>query len=333
MTRGVSSRSASRVIYAALLTLVMSASAPASARAADRYALVVSGASGGQEFAIRYNFWRASLVSVLRGRFGYALDHLVELGDDPENEPAVGKSTSENVASALADFHRRMTRDDVLVVILIGHGTATDSDDARFNLVGADLTAAEWSALVAPIPGRVVFINAASGSFPFLSKLAARGRIVMTATDALAQQTETVLPEFLFAAFLAAESDTDKNGKVSVWEAFTYASRQVKDWFQQAGQLQTERPLLDDTGAGIGREAGAPGADGTLAQATYFDSDQAATPVDPASLVLLKRRGELESQMEALKARKADVPAAEYDAELERILLEIATITRQLRSR
>ena len=33
-------------------------------------------------------------------------------------------------------------------------------------------------------------------------------------------------------------------GRVSVWEAFTYASAHVKQSFEQKGQLPTERPLL-----------------------------------------------------------------------------------------
>ena len=40
-----------------------------------------------------------------------------------------------------------------------------------------------------------------------------------------------------------------------------------------AGQLATERPLLDDTGDGVGREAGAPGPDGAVAQVTYLQPE------------------------------------------------------------
>ena len=302
-----------------------------SAVAGDRYALVVSGASGGIEFAMRYNHWRSSIASVLRARFGYPADHVVELAE--VEEVGLRKATRENVRATLTEFRRRVAKDDVLLVLLIGHGTATDSDDAKFNLVGADLSAAEWGDLIKPIAGRVVFINAASGSFPFLQKLAARGRVVLTATDAIAQQGETVFPEFLLASLIAAEADADKNGKVSIWEAFSYASRQVRDWYQQQGQMQTERPVLDDTGTGLGREALSPGADGVLAQATYFDADRAAAPADAESAALLRRRAELESEIALLRTRKADLPPAEYDDQLEKLLIEIAQIDRQLRSK
>ena len=45
-----------------------------------------------------------------------------------------------------------MTRDDVLLIVLIGHGTF-DGTDAKFNLVGRDLESAEWSELLRPLPG------------------------------------------------------------------------------------------------------------------------------------------------------------------------------------
>ena len=67
-----------------------------------------------------------------------------------------------------------------------------------------------------------------------------------------------------------------KNGRVSIWEAFTYASAGVRQWFEQKGQLPTERPLLDDTGAGIGREAQNPGTDGAIARVTYLEPDARA---------------------------------------------------------
>jgi len=163
-----------------------------------------------------------------------------------------------------------MNAGDQLLVVLIGHGTTVDGEDAKFNLVGPDLSASEWAALLKPIPGRLVFVDTASGSYPFLRALAGRGRIVLTANDSAAQQFETVLPEFLIKAFADPSADADKDGKVSVWEAFVYASGGVRKWYADQGRLPTERPLLDDTGIGAGRDAQTPGRDGAVAKVTYF---------------------------------------------------------------
>ena len=54
---------------------------------------------------------------------------------------------------------------------------------------------------------------------------------------------------------------------------------------------------------------------------------------DTAQAALVRRRAELESQLEELKARKEHMPEDQYDAELEKILIEIARIGAQLRAK
>jgi hypothetical protein len=314
-------------LAAALLVLTAN-----TAVAGDRYALVVTGASGGDAYAQKYAKWRVSFVNTLRTTFHYEPQRLIVLAET--GSEGVQKATRENVRSALADLRKRMTKDDQLIVLLIGHGTSLDGDEAKFNLVGPDLSASEWSDLLRPLPGRLVFVNTTGASFPFLRKLAGKGRIVLTATDAAAQQFETVFPEFFIKAFDDTAADLDRNNRVSMWEAFTYASAGVRQWFEQKGQLPTERPLLDDTGAGIGREALNPGTDGAIARVTYLEPDAALTlPADTALAGLMRRRAELETQLEALKARKESTPPDQYDADLEKLLVEIARISAQIRAK
>jgi hypothetical protein len=315
--------------WAALAVILLCAG---SAAAGERYALIVTGAPGGDTYAEKYAKWRVAFTATLRDTFGYAPDHLLVLADTEGG--GVQKATRENVQRAFADLRKRIAKDDQLLVLLIGHGTSIDGEDAKFNLIGPDLSATEWAELVRPIPGRVVFVNTTGASFPFLRKLAGRGRVVLTATDAAAQQFETVFPEFFVKAFDDPAADLDKNGRVSVWEAFTYASAGVRQWFEQKGQLPTERPLLDDTGAGVGREALNPGTDGAVARVTYLEPDAAVTlPADTAQAVLVKRRIALENQLEELKARKESTPPDQYAAELEKLLVEIARVSLQIRTK
>ena len=149
----------------------------------------------------------------------------------------------------------------MLFVVLIGHGT-DDGVDARFNLVGPDLSAAEWRRLLDALPGRTVFVNTTASSLPFVRRLARDGRVVIAATAAPAQRYDTVFPRFFVEAVGATGSDADKDGRVSVWEAFVSASAQVRRWYQQEGRLATERAVLDDSGDGIGGDADRPGDDG-----------------------------------------------------------------------
>lgn len=312
--------------------IALSCGSTLSASASERYALVVSGASGGPQYARQYDAWRSSFVDTLRRTFNYPADHIFVLAE--EEADGVAKATRENVNGVLADLRRRAAKDDVVLVLLIGHGTGLDSDEAKFNLVGPDLSAGEWADLVRPIAGRLVFVDTASGSFPFLERLSGRGRVVLTANDSAAQQFETVFPGFFVTAFDADDADLDKNGKVSIWEAFSYASAAVRQWFERRGQLATERPLLDDTGDGIGRDVEGTGLDGQIARVTYLQPDPQILDTGDSELTsLLRRRAELESELEMLRARKPAMPLDEYEAALEKILVEIARINRRVRTR
>src|SRR5262249_4464197 len=156
-------------------------------------------ASGGDTYEQKYDRWRASFVSTLRERLGYSPDHVVVLAETPGE--GVEKSTKENVQHALGDLRKRLTKDDQLLVLLIGHGTSFDGEEAKFNLVGPDMPATEWAEQLRQIPGRLVFVDTTGASFPFLRKVAGRGRIVLTATDSAMQQFETVFAEYFVNAF------------------------------------------------------------------------------------------------------------------------------------
>jgi hypothetical protein len=315
-----------------MAALLLTFTVASHAAAGERYALIVTGASGGEAYAAKYTQWRTALTTTLRDTFKYAPERILLLAETEED--GAQKATRENVHRVLTDLRKRLAKDDQLLVLLIGHGTSLDGEEAKFNLVGPDLTATEWSELVKPIPGRLVFVNTTGASFPFLRRIASRGRVVLTATDSAAQQFETVFPEHFVKAFDDPAADLDKNGRVSMWEAFTYASSGVRQSFEQKGQLPTERPLLDDTGAGIGREAQNPGTDGAVARITYLEPDAAlALPADSALATLMKRRAELDSLLEELKARKESTPPDQYDADLEKLLIEIARVGAQIRAK
>jgi len=321
-----------------LCVLVLVAALTTTAAAAgERYAVIITGASGGETYATKYAQIRAIFAATLRDTFGYKPEQLIMLAD--KDDKGVQQATRENVQRVLTGLRKRLTKDDQLLVFLVGHGTLTDGgggggEDAKFNLVGPDLTASEWADLLKPIPGRLVFVDTTGGSFPFLHKLAARGRVVLTATDSAAQQFETVFPEFFVKAFDDEAADTDKSGRVSIWEAFQYASAAVRQLFEQKGELPTERPLIDDTGAGVGREAEAPGVDGAVARITYLEPEPVLDlPSDAALATLVRRRAALEAALEELKARRESLSPEQYATELEAILTELARVSLQIKAR
>lgn len=300
--------------------------------AQDRYTLIVSGAAGDPKYAANYDRWRSALISALRSQPEFRDDHLIVLAETPG--PGVGRASREGVRQAVGELQRLMADGAELTVVLFGHGTY-DGIDAKFNLVGPDLEAAEWDALLATLPGRLIFVNTTAASFPFLPKLARPGRVIVAATDSAVQRYDTVFPEFFVRAFEDLSADTDKNGRVSMWEAFSYGSTLARRWYEQRGQLATERPILDDTGDGRGREAVGSGPDGAVAERLYLGAGQTreVETTDPVLAPLVARRTDLEAQVHDLRTRKDQMDPQVYLAELERVLVELARVSRQIRLR
>lgn len=314
-----------RVALAVVLLAVVARPA-----AAERYGVVVTGASGSAEHAQRFDAWRMSFASTLES-LGYDSSRLIVLSETPSE--GGGPATAAGVTDALRKIASQATPDDIVFVLLIGHGTVFEGNDAKFNLVGPDLTAEQWAERLAPVKGRVVFVNTAAGSHEFLTAIAREGRIVVSATDSAAQRFTTAFPGFFIRAFADAAADLDKNGRVSIWEAFTFASAGVQRFFEGNGQLSTERALLDDNGDGRGREATGPGNDGTLAQLTYLQTENVAEADDPATRDRLAKRQALVDAIDRLRVDRANMPRETYEAELERLLLELAVVDRELRAR
>ena len=313
----------------ALVIMLLVGAWNGSALAQDRFALIVSGVSGGEPYAERYDRWRAALVDALRGNLRFPDDHLYVLAETPGS--GVGRASREGVRQAFAALRERMTDDALLFVVLIGHGTF-DGVDAKFNLVGPDLEAREWRALVQPLPGQLILANTTAASFPFLERLAAERRIIITATDSAAQRYETRFAEFFASAFEPSTSDFDKDGRVSIWEAFTFASAAVRRWYEQQGRLSTERPILDDTGDGVGKEAGEPGLDGSLARRTFLEPHvEPVLDANPVLVELFERRERLEAEVEALTLGRDQMVPEAYARELERLLIELALVSREIR--
>jgi len=324
------SRSRGSVAQPLALLLWLVLASPAIARAEQRYAVIISGATGGQEYAQQYKQQVTDLSKTLIEVLKFDPAAVTVL---TESDKAGEASTADNVRRVLGSLRETLTRDGVLFVMLIGHGTY-DGVDAKFNLVGPDLESADWAALLKPLAGRVVVVNTTSSSFPFLERLAGPRRIVITATDSPAQRFDTVFADYFIKALRDPAADIDKNNRISIWEAFAAASTGVRRHYQQRGQLATERALIDDNGDGVGKESIDPGDDGSLASRTYLDESlPGAAPTDEALLKLLQRRATLESEVEELKIRRTFMTPPEYAAEFERIMVELAKVSREIRDR
>ena len=319
---------ASGFVSAIIVTAMLAAAGTCVAQ--ERYAVIVVGAPGGDAYQREFATLEASLGKAVRERLSFESSHVIVLSGTTTNPSLT--STREHVRAAFDTLRTQVKPGDLVLVLLAGHGTS-DGATAKFNLVGPDLDASEWAELVAPLQGRVIFVNATGASFPFLEALSRRNRVVVTATDSSAQRFDTVFAEMFAKALEDPATDLDRNGRISVWEAFVQTSAAVAQYFEQHGQLATEHAMLDDNGDRIGRQAEAPGPDGSLARTVYLDADPAALSVDPALAALAARQRALEEQAEALKLKKKTMPAPQWDAEFEQLMIELARVSRALRQK
>jgi hypothetical protein len=302
-------------IGAALAVLL--AFAPArNAAAQQTHVLVVTGVAGDEEHAATFQKWAASFVDSAKKNEHVPAANIAVLSDRA--------ATREGVTKAFADLAGRAKPSDTVFVLLIGHGSF-DGASAAFNLPGPDLAAADYAKLLGTLAStHVVFVNTSSASGAFLPTVSAPGRVVVTATKTGGERNETVFPEFFIAAFADEAADRDRNGHVSVAEAFEYAKAKVAQAFQQKGYLLTEHAALD--------EGGLP----SLAAQAFLGTDRGdvASTVDmsdPAARALVEARDTLEREIAALRLLKASMDPAQYDAQMEKLLTDMALKTKAIR--
>ena len=315
-----------------LVATVICAQAPKKKSPVDpnKYAVIINGASGEPEYAKQFGQWTTQLSSVLSERYGFDSKQIRILTEKPAGA-TTGRATAEEVKSTFATLRAQLDVNNILFLFLIGHGSY-DGKESKFNLVGPDLSATEYNALLSSLPTRrVVVFNMASASGEFIKSLAAKGRIVITATRSGQETNATRFAGFFITALNATDADTDQDGHTSVLETFVYANRLTEDFYKRAGRLASEHALIDDNGDGVGHDKVEAG-EGLLARATYLDSlsvDEAAASVATAKLI--KERARLEGEIEQLIARKASMQGAEYEATLERLFIELAKVNRSIK--
>ena len=309
----------------------------------NKFALIISGVGGEEVYKKKFTAQALRLREVLTGQLGFAEKNIylltevaaagAEDGARESDGSASKRATADEVRKAFATIKAAANAESFVLVFLIGHGSF-DNQQAKFNLVGPDLTAKDYAGLLGSLTGkRAVFINCASSSGEFIKPLSAEGRIVITATRSGSEQNATVFAEHFIAGLNDFAADADKNGRVSLLEAFTYATKLTADFYKQKNRLATEHALIDDNGDGVGHEE-ATGGDGALAKLVYLDSKQLEEAGGDAELTkLIAQRQQLEEAVEKLKARKNEMKPEEYDAELERLLVELATVNQEIKAK
>jgi hypothetical protein len=288
--------------------------------------IVVSGAPGEAEFAADLTLQTEAWAKV-SARAGA---RHVAIGG---GAPAGAASDRELLQQALAAEPK--TGAGELWLVLIGHGTF-DGKEAKLNLRGPDVSATDLAAWLKDFQRPLAIIDTTSASAPFLAKLAAPRRVIVSATRSGNEQNYARFGKFLAEALPDPKSDLDKDGQVSLLESFLSASHRTQEFYKTEGRLATEHALLDDNGDGLGTPAewfrgvratkqARDGAalDGPRAHQFHLVRSPAEQELSPE---VRARRDRLELQISDLRARKAKLAEDKYYAELEKLLLELAAV-------
>lgn len=287
--------------------------------------IMAVGAAGEEDFGKEFGKW----AEVWKKASEPAAAKLVWVGLAPTN----ATSDLTFLKQAFAGETTNSTAE--LWLVLIGHGTF-DGKEAKFNLRGPDLSASELAEWLKPFRRPVVVINCASSSGPFINKLSAPGRVVVTATKSGAEENYARFGQFISAAISDPTADLDKDGQTSLLEAFLMASRRVTEFYETEGRLATEHALLDDNGDGLGTQAdffrgvravkkpaSGGSVDGLRAHQVHLVRSEQEQGMPPE---LRTRRDELELAIARLRESKESLPPDEYYRRLEALMLELATL-------
>jgi hypothetical protein len=302
-----------------------------------RWAILIAGVSGDTDLQKAYLQEMADLHSILEGPLGFPPDQIVVLFDNPGLNPGLIKhqSTRENLQAVCMNLAGRVKKDDLVFVFMEGHGSF-DGQTYQFNLVGRrDPTAEDLADMLYSIPAeRFVLVNATNCSGGSLRALSQKGKIVITATKSGTEKNQTHMGRHFVDALKSNVADSDKDGRVSLFEAFSFARRKVEEYYQKEGNLQTEHAVLSDEGGVRDQDVSIPeNGEGLLARTVFLDKSTTISQKEhltPEKQVLKLEAEDLMRQIESLKFSKKEMTEAEYEKRLEDLLLRLARINERI---
>jgi hypothetical protein len=303
---------------------------------ASTHLVIVSGLGGEKKYSDSFNRIAGAFAEAARARFGLPESEIFWFGEDSVSKAPhfKGQSTKVNVERAINQIASRAGSGDQVVIVLIGHGSG-EREETKISIPGPDLSARDFAQLLAKFPTqKIAFINLTSASGDMLPVLSAPNRVIITATKSAFERNESQFARFFVDALTQDVADTDKDGRISLLEAFRYAIIETKRVYDNDTRLQTEHAQLDDMGAksGVDMPDGRTG-EGVLARRFFLDGAfvSRAGANDPQLAGLYKERFALEDQIDVLRTKKTSMTPEAYDDALEELLVQLARKSKSIR--
>ena len=276
---------------------------------AELHAVVVEGLPGDQVYAEQFD---RQVTAISTALLSVTEPERVRVfrSDDVSRDAVLGH---------LRSLQSGVRSSDQFALFLIGHGSY-DEVEYKFNIPGPDLTGADIAVSLDELPiTNQLLINTSSSSGAIADLVAGDDRIVVLATRSGAERHATRFGNYFAVALSDPSADIDKNGRISVEEAFRFAERQVSDYFERNDQLATEHATLE----------------GERAERMALARLGGVQPnvVDTALGELIADRDALNADIEALRFARDDMPPADYQSALLERMLELARVEDAIEAR
>ena len=269
-----------------ILLAMTSASATFGTQSAERnpaenkntYVLIVSGINKDTKDRQAKDKAVANLRTFLLNNAGVKRDRLAVLaGSSSTARDNTKISTAGNLKEQMNAFAATVNPEDRFIFYYVGQANIV-ADKLRLNLPGADITHEQLAGWLGPIKASsMLIVLDCPGAGLAVKAVSGRGRVVVAACTA-DEHYSTRFSEYFVPALIDDQSDTDSDGKVSVLEAFTSASKQIDDLYRRLGLLKTETPVLEDNADGAASRQPwrykQDGTDGSAAAKFFFSSKQ-----------------------------------------------------------
>jgi hypothetical protein len=306
---------------------------------AQTHLVIVSGLGGEKKYVESFATLAQTLADAASKRLGVPDSDIMWYGEDSLSKKPFfkGQSTKANVEKAMQDVAARSKPGDQVVLVLIGHGSG-EGENSKISIPGPDLSAGDFARLLGAFSAqKVAFVNLTSASGDMLPIVSAPNRVVITATKSAFERNESHFAQFFVDAFAKDVADTDKDGRISLLEAFRYAVTETKRVYETDTRLQTEHAQLDDTGAKTGvADPDGRTTEGLLARRFFLDAGAGVGGArlasnDPQLAALYKDKYAIEEQIDQLRTKKASMSADAYDDALEALLVQLARKAKTIR--
>jgi len=275
----------------------------------EMHVVVIEGLSGEPRYAEQFGEQIAAIESAahsLTGDNRIRVFHADEVSRDA-------------VLQYFAILRTDVSSSDQIALYLIGHGSY-DDHEYKFNIQGPDLTGEDIVGMLDGLPSTSqLLVNTSSASGAIADLAENDNRMLILATRSGVERHATRFGNYFAAALNDPTADIDKNQIVSAAEAFSFAERQVEDYFERNGQLATEHARM------VGDRADRFGV-------ARLGSVRPSTD-DTVLTGLIAKRDALNARIESLRLDQENMTPEDYRSELLRNMIGLAETEEAIENR